>query len=89
MSYEVLVTREGFSILHITTVNVNAVKGWRIQFHDGKEAMLCNYGDDWFQYDEPWLDRPTIMAIGVCIDCSLEKRKSGLEDSYFYDMLIN
>jgi len=89
MSYEILRTANGLSILHITMVNFNSVNGWRIQFHDGKEAMLYYYSDEWFQYDEPWLDRPTLKAIGNCIDGSMMKRNMGIADSYFYDMLIN
>jgi hypothetical protein len=89
MSYEILITAEGLSILHITAINFNSLKGWRVEFHDGKEAMLYNDNDEWVQYNELWLDKPTLMAIGHCIDDSMVKKDAGITESYFYDILVN
>jgi hypothetical protein len=89
MSYEILITAEGLRIIHITTINFNSRKGWRIEFDDGKEAVLYNGNDEWVQYDEPWLDKPTLMAIGHCIDGSTVKKSAAITDSYFYDILVN
>jgi hypothetical protein len=89
MSYEILRTAEGLSILHITTANFHSITGWRIEFHDGKEAMLYNHSGEWMQYDEQWLDGITLLTIGNCIANSLVKKNSGMADCYFYDMLVN
>jgi hypothetical protein len=85
MSYEILITAAGLSILHITTANFNSLTGWRIEFHDGKEAMLYYRDGEWMQYDEQWLDEITLQDIGNCIN----KRSPAITEHYFYDMLIN
>jgi hypothetical protein len=89
MSYEILMTSEGLSILHITEANSNSFNGWRVQFDDGKEAMLYYGRDEWMQYEEDWLDKHTLMAIGNCIDSRMAEKISGTSDSFFYDMLVN
>ena len=89
MSYEIILTGENDAIqfLHITSSVFKMDKVWQIQFHDGKEAMLHKCSDEWVQYSGDWLDSPTLIAIGNCIDGTGKKEK--LRDSYFYDMLIN
>ena len=89
MSYEILRTEKGVSILHITAANVNAITGWRVEFDDGKEATLYHHSGEWLQYDENWLDEITLMAVGNCIDISLVQRGSGIKERFFYDMLVN
>jgi len=89
MSYEILRTAEGLSIIHITTASFCSFSGWRVEFHNGKEAMLYNVGGEWNQHDEQWLDGMTLQAIGNCIDNRLMERKSRITDSYFYDLLVN
>jgi hypothetical protein len=89
MSYEILATAEEVSILHINDANFNSLTGWRIEFHDGKEAMLYYHNGEWMQNDEQWLDEITLQDIGKCIDNSLVKRSPAITEHYFYDMLIN
>jgi hypothetical protein len=88
MSYEILMTAESLRILHITEAYLNSFKGWRIQFDDGKEAMVYYGSDEWMQYKEDWLDKHTLMAIGNCIDSRTMEKTSGTPDSFFYNMLI-
>lgn len=89
MSYEILRMAEGLKIIHITLANFNSLKGWRVEFDDGKEALLYNYSDEFIQYEEEWLNKPALAAIGKCIDHTMGKTTPGITDSYFYDMLIN
>jgi len=89
MSYEILRTAEGTKILHITTANFNSFEGWRVEFDDGKEALLYSRSDEFVQYDEEWLNRPELAAIGRCIDNSMAEKTPETTDTYFYDMLIN
>jgi hypothetical protein len=89
MSYEILMTGEGLSILHITEANFNSFEGWRIKFHDGREAMLYKGREQWMQYQEDWLDEPTITAVGKCIDNRRIKKSHEMRDSFFYDLLVN
>lgn len=89
MSYEILRTGENLSLIHITEASFNSFEGWRVEFHDGKEAMLYNCNDEWIQYGKLWLDRITLLAIGNCIVNRMVKKNSGITDSYFYEMLIN
>lgn len=74
MSYEILRTEKGLNILHITASNLNTINGWRIEFDDGKEAMLYQHSGEWRQHNENWLDEITLMAVGNCIDTSLVRR---------------
>jgi len=77
MSYEILRTAEGLSILHIIPADLNSFSGWQIEFDDGKEAMLYYNSGEWVQYNEQWLDGITLLAIGNCIDISLVKQSIG------------
>ena len=60
----------------ITTVTFKTWKVWKIQFTDGREAMLYKCGDEWVQRNDDHLDKAAIIAIGKCIDgISQEKVK--------------
>ena len=87
MSYEILRTADGPSIIHITTANFNLFKGWRVEFDDGKEALLYNSSDEFMQYNEEWLNSAALAAIGECIYSSMKKKTPETADCYFYDML--
>jgi hypothetical protein len=89
MSYEILRTAEGLSILHITRAGHDSFTAWKIEFHDGKEAVLSLQNGKWLQDDEQWLDGITLLAIGHCIDNCQTKRSIGIAKHYFYEMLIN
>ena len=89
MSYEILRTVNGLSILHITAADLNSFSGWRIEFDNGKEAMLYHNNFEWMQFDKQWLDEITLIAIGNCIDMSLLKKTSGINESSFYNFLVN
>ena len=89
MSYEILMTTEGLSMLHITAARFNSFEGWRIQFDSGKEAMLYKSSEQWMQYQEDWLDEPTLTAVGKCIDNRHIQKSPGVPDSFFYDILVN
>ena len=89
MSYEIILTEENeaFRLCHVTSTVFKTRKVWRIQFHDGKEAMLYKCSDKWMQYNVEWLDTFTLIAVGKCIDGAAGREN--LPDDYFYDMLIN
>lgn len=89
MSYEILRTGNSLSILHITAADLNSFSGWRIEFDDGKEAILYHNKFEWIQFDEKWLDDLTLMAVGNCIDISLMKKESGVKERFFYNILVN
>jgi hypothetical protein len=52
MSYEILKAKEGISIVHITPANFDSFKGWRVEFDNGKEALLYNRSNEFIQYEE-------------------------------------
>ena len=39
--------------------------------------------------DRNWLNTPTLIAIGKCIEDAVVRENSGADDSYFYDMLLS
>jgi hypothetical protein len=76
MSYEILLADGAVLLLQITTATFKTWKVWKIQFTDGREAMLYKCGDEWVQRNEDQLDKAAIIAIGKCIDGIGSKRKA-------------
>jgi len=68
MSHEILLANGAILILQITAATFKTWKVWKIQFTDGREAMLYKCGDEWVQRNEDQLDEPSILAIGHHID---------------------
>jgi hypothetical protein len=68
MRYEILLADGAVLLLQITTATFKTWKVWKIQFTDGREAMLYKCGDEWVQRNEDQLDNSAIIAIGKCID---------------------
>ena len=68
MSYEILLADGAVLLLQITAATFKTWKVWKIQFTDGREAMLYKCGDEWVQRNEDQLDNSAIIAIGKCID---------------------
>jgi hypothetical protein len=74
MSYEILLADGVIVLLQITAATFKTWKVWRVQFVDGREAMLYKCGDEWVQRNEDQLDNSAIIAIGKHIDgISLKK----------------
>jgi hypothetical protein len=55
-------------LLQITAATFKTWKVWRVQFVDGREAMLYKCGDERVQRNEDQPDKAAIIAIGKCID---------------------
>ena len=72
MSYEIILADEAIKIMHITCANYKTWKIWRVQFHDGKEAVLYKCGNEWMQRIEDHLDIRLLLLIGKCIDATLQ-----------------
>ena len=68
MSYEILLADGVVVLLQITAATFKTWKVWKIQFTDGREAMLYKCGNEWVQRNEDQLDNFVIIAIGKCID---------------------
>jgi len=91
MSYEIVPTgkSEVLNFLHITSTIFKDRKVWRIQFHDGKEVILYKCGYSWQQSSIHHIDKPSLQAIGQCIDGTGKEKACLPFDSYFYNMLMN
>ena len=68
MRYEILLADGAVLLLQIAPATFKTWKVWKIQFTDGREAMLYKCGDEWVQRNEDQLDNSAIIAIGKCID---------------------
>ena len=68
MSHEILLANGAILMLQITAATFKTWKVWKIQFTDGREAMLYKCGDEWVQRNEDQLDEFSIIAIGQHID---------------------
>ena len=68
MSYEILLADGAVLLFQITAATFKTWKVWKIQFTDGREAMLYKCGNEWVQRNEDQLDNSAIVAIGKCID---------------------
>ncbi len=68
MSHEILLADGAILILQITAATFKTWKVWKIQFADGREAMLYKLGNEWVQRNEDQLDESSIVAIGQHID---------------------
>jgi len=68
MSYEILLADGAVLLFQITAATFKTWKVWKIQFTDGREAMLYKCGDEWVQRTEDQLNKAAIIAIGKCID---------------------
>ncbi|MEB0261111.1 MULTISPECIES: hypothetical protein [unclassified Mucilaginibacter] len=81
MSYEIILEDEVIKIVHITSATFKTWKIWRVQFHDGKEAVLYKCGNEWMQRIEDQLEIQFLIAIGKYIDEHSLKNPSLLFDN--------
>lgn len=72
MSYQIILLDEAVNIMHITCGNFKQWKLWRVEFHDGKEAVLFKCRNEWMQRIEDRLDLRFLLLIGQCIDNGLK-----------------
>jgi hypothetical protein len=68
MSYEIILADGAILPLQITAATFKNWKVWKIQFKDGKEAMLYKCGNEWVQRNEDELDAHSLLTIGNQID---------------------
>ena len=68
MSYEILLADQALQYMHITSLIFNSRTVWKVEFHDGKEAVLYKCGNEWMQRMEDSLEISSVTAIGKCID---------------------
>jgi len=68
MSYEIILADGAILPLQITAATFKNWKVWKIQFKDGKEAMLYKCGNEWVQRNEDELDAYSLQIIGNQID---------------------
>ena len=69
MRYEMALSLDGLEqTLQITSETFKKWMVWKVQFKEGKEAMLFKCGNIWLQRNEDSLDHHTLAAIGIQID---------------------
>jgi hypothetical protein len=72
MSYEIVLAGQALQYVHITSLMFNSRKVWKIEFHDGKEAVLYKCSNEWMQRIEDNLEISSVAAIGKYIDGSVD-----------------
>lgn len=70
MSYEILLIDGTVALVQIMSASYKTWKVWKVQFDDGKEAMLYKTGNTWMQRNDDYLDVYILMTIGNCIDAN-------------------
>ena len=73
MNFEIRLAGNAIQSGHINEVTFNNWKAWRVQFDNGKEAVLYNCGNEWMQRNEDTLDAQSLIAIGKYIDGIISK----------------
>lgn len=68
MNYKITLADGTAQLIQITADYFKAWPVWRIQFSDGKAAMLHKFGNEWMQRNEDFLDRTILNTIGEFID---------------------
>ncbi|MFA6087734.1 hypothetical protein [Mucilaginibacter sp.] len=68
MNYKIKLADGTTQLIQITTELYKSWKVWKIQFTDGKAAMLFKSGNQWLQRNEDILDAYLLNTIGKCID---------------------
>ncbi|MCQ6957503.1 hypothetical protein [Mucilaginibacter aquariorum] len=68
MKYRIKLADGTTQLIQITTDLYKSWKVWKVQFADGKAAMLFKSGNAWLQRNEDILDNYLLTTIGKCID---------------------
>ena len=75
MKYKVILADGTAQLIQITTDYYKTWKVWKVQFKDGKEAILLKFGNQWMQRHEDFLDSSSLTLIGNYIDELIFTRK--------------
>jgi len=68
MNYKIKLADGTTQLIQIKSDFFKKWKVWKVQFADGKAAMLFKSGNEWMQRNEDLLDAYLLAAIGKCID---------------------
>lgn len=68
MFFEIILEEQSSEYINITSLIFNSRKVWKVEFHNGNEAVLYKCGNEWMQRIEDNLEIDSLMAIGKCID---------------------
>jgi hypothetical protein len=63
-------------LIKITADYYKSWKVWKVEFTDGKIAVLFKFGDEWMQRHEDFLDASALRTIGQCIDEIIFKKSN-------------
>jgi hypothetical protein len=75
MKYKVKLADGTAQLIQITTDYYKTWKVWKVQFKDGKEAILLKFGNQWMQRHEDFLDSSSLTLLGNYIDELIFTRK--------------
>ncbi|TSD67296.1 hypothetical protein FFF34_007840 [Inquilinus sp. KBS0705] len=62
-------------LVQITAALFKKWKVWKVEFADGKAAMLLKSGNEWLQRNEDILDAYLLNALGKLIDDAIISKK--------------
>lgn len=68
MDYKIKLADGTTQLIQITHEIFKKWKVWKVQFADGKVAMLFKSGNEWLQRNDDVLDSYLLSTIGKCID---------------------
>jgi hypothetical protein len=68
MNYKIKLADGKTHLVQITADLFKNWKVWKIQFEDGKAAILFKFGNEWMQRRDDYLDAYAVTAIGRFID---------------------
>jgi hypothetical protein len=67
-SHEIILEAQALQDVSITSLLFNSRKVWKVEFHNGNEALLYKCGNEWMQRIDDNLDVSSVLAIGKYID---------------------
>ncbi|RKR84005.1 hypothetical protein BDD43_4222 [Mucilaginibacter gracilis] len=73
MKYKVLLANTS-QLVRITVDKYKSWKVWKVEFADGRIAMLFKAGNEWMQRNEDFLESATIKTIGQYIDSLIAQK---------------
>jgi predicted hydrocarbon binding protein len=66
--HEIILEAQALQDVSISSLIFNSRKFWKVEFHNGIEALLYKCGNEWMQRIEDNLDVSSLVAIGKYID---------------------
>jgi len=75
MEHRIKLADGTLKLIKITSAYFKTWHVWKIQFEDGKTAMLFKMGSEWMQRNEDFLDEHVISVIGTYIDKIILRRQ--------------